>query len=283
MTNEENITHAEKIEFGRFKEMVEKHPACGHEMFVKLAEKARKDGLNSEQIDVFSKAMMARIYRTIPNIAGLVQTALLEGDDALAATAMQNLTEEMSGKKSHKQLAEEAFNALRASYGLPEITLKQAHDAVPLPESYAQETIWERGYKDFPAIASWLQERASGGGDDKQQGMMADIFGVFAACEKQIGKENFKEKILPYFEAHIKIMPTENGGYKAVFDNKGVEHQHGKRAENDALREFAKIMDAQKGKIKTMAQAFLDAQSNLFSSIAQATGIAEQGQGMVYS
>ncbi len=148
MTNTDSkISNADRLDFQEFSKMVTSHSASGHNLFDNVADMAKKNQLTSEQVDLFTKAMMARIFRTIPNIAGLVQSSLLVGDNDTAKTAMQNLVEEMGeGGKSHQQLGEDAFNALREAYKLPSITMKQAHDEIPLPESYSQEQIWVSCY-----------------------------------------------------------------------------------------------------------------------------------------
>lgn len=221
-----------------------------------------------EQVDMFTRAMMARIFRTMPNIAGLVTSSLLAGDNETAKTAMQNLEEEMGGTgKTHQQLAEDAFNVLREAYSLPRISMKQAHDDIPLPESYTQEQIWVSGYKNFPAIASWLQETASGGNGGNHMGMMADLFQVFSACQEAIGVESFRKDVLPYFASHIKIDERDDGRFYPVFDKNAVEYLHGVRAEKDAMQAFAVLPQDGREKVKKMALSFLDAQSNLFLAI----------------
>lgn len=272
MSDTTNINATDRLAFQAFSAQVGAHPACGHKLFSVMAEQAAKGTLNAGQVDIFTRAMMARIYRTMPNIAGLVQTALLNGDGETAHTAMHNLEEEMNmGGQTHQQMAQEAFNVLRKGYGLAPLTMKEAHDAVPLPDSYTQEQLWVSGYRDFPAIASWLQERASGGTSDNQKGMMADMFALFEACRESVGPE-FKTKVLPYFAAHNRIV-EEEGRYRIAFDPSGVEFQHGARAEKDAMREYASLPAEQRGHVETMARAFLDAQDRLFSAIGVQAGV----------
>lgn len=265
--DDNQISHTNRIDFQNLAEMVTGHPACRHGMFHLVQEKAKHNSLTQEQVDVFTRSMMARIFRTIPNIAGLVQSSMLNGDSDTAKTAMQNLKEEMGDAgKTHSQLAEDAFNALREAHSLPRLTMKQAHDTVPLPESYTQEQLWVSGYRDFPAIASWLQETASGGSSANNMGMMVDLFNIFAELKDKIGIEKFREAVLPYFQAHIKIKET-NGQFHAVFDNKAAEYQHGIRAKHDAMRTFSNLSPENRGVLKNMARAFLDAQSGLFDAV----------------
>ncbi len=263
----DNISHANKLDFQKFSDMVTSHPACNHNLFSNVTKMAAADKLSGEQMDLFTKAMMARIFRTIPNIAEVIQSSLLSGDNATAKTAMQNLVEEMGGGgKTHQQLGEEAFNALRAAYSLPPVTMKHAHDEIPLPESYSQEQVWVNCYKNFPVIASWIQETASGGNSRNSMGMMADMFKIFTACQKKIGIEKFHNNVIPYFAAHINI-EEKNGKFYPSFNYNGVEYQHGFRAASDAMREFTKLPPEKRGIIKKTGEAFLNAQSSLFDAI----------------
>ncbi len=262
------ISQRDRLEFQALSQRVMAHPACHHGMFRQLALAAKRGSLTPAQIDQFTRAMMARIYRTIPNIAGLVQAGLLQNDCELARTAMQNLTEEMGDSLTHQELAESAFNALRQAYDLPAITIAEAHAALSLPDSYAQEQVWLAGYHDFPAIASWLQERASGGDGKARMGMMADLFAVFEASRARIGNDTFRQTVLPYFSAHNKVIEA-NGAFRIGFDVAGIEFQHGQRAEADALRAFAGLSEEKRQAAAVMANAFLNAQSRLFDAIGQ--------------
>lgn len=238
-----------------------------HRLFEAMQEKAEKKQLSAEQIDLFTRAMMARIFYTMPHITGLLQRAMLDGDTDLTRTAIQNLSEEFgSDGKTHPQLAEEAFNALRQAFELKRLTLKDAYDDLPLSESYTQASVWRAGYQDFPAIASWLQESASGGNSDNQKGMIADMFPLFEAYRERIGKAEFTAKVLPYFEEHVSIQ-KDGERYQAKFSQKGIEHQHGIRAEADAVRAYASTSKSRRGDLETKATAFLDAQDQLFNAI----------------
>lgn len=243
--------------------MVETHPACHHPLFSYVREHAA--GLNSAQVDVFSRAMMARIYPTVPHIAELLAHAVRKGDHETARTAAQNIEEELGlGDPSgltHPQMAEIAFNALREAFSLPPLTLKEAYENRILPESFAHAAMFDAGYREFPEVAFWLQERASGGFNASVRGMMQNLKESFDGLHAsgRISDEQYA-RAKPWFGANVaESLETME---------KGVEHQHGQRAEADARR--ALCCPEKAAKALPFAVAFLNAQSALFDETMQA-------------
>jgi len=246
---------------------LKQHAALGHPLFKQMTQLAKTGQLSPQQVDVFTTFMLARIHLTMASIAKQAAFALENADYPLFVTAYQNLKEKGADgviEKMHPMLAQHAFNAVRRSYSLPPITMKEAFDHAKATcssmKNYA-DTVSELYHTD-PVFASLAQEAASGG--DGMTGMMADLYAFFSALESRIGASTFKAVVLPYFSDHLTQNPDGSFRDDVTTD---IECQHGQRAIDDALRYVTNEEDVN-GAILVMSE-FANVQEQLFSTLGQ--------------
>ena len=264
--SDENVTA--QADFQDLSNRIAQHTASHHQLFAFMANIIRAKSLTTAQADMFSRCMLARLGTTMPNIAYVLKAVIRDRKFAYARTALQNLTDEMGGTETHAEMAERAFNAFRKAYALPPITIADILKMPILPDVYVQQIVWRDAYKTFPVMASWAQERASGGYSPQKLGMMGDLFQIFSACYEQsiLDGPTFQEEIFPYFRAHCTI-EEKNGTYHIIFDPKATEFLHAQRAEQDAAYEFMTTPKESRTVLVVKVMAFLDAQARLFDAI----------------
>ncbi len=151
-----------------------------------MTELARSGKLTPHQVDVFTTHILARVRLTMVSIAKQAVFSLDNDDFQMYATAYLNLKEEGADgviAKMHPILAQNAFNALRRSFGLSEIRMKSAYDKMLVEskpmQAYANTV--NTLYSTEPAFVSLAQETASGGDGttDREAGISEKCVALF--------------------------------------------------------------------------------------------------------
>jgi len=263
--------------FALLEEIISTHSASAHPLFTWLTEGAEKTGLTPKQFEIFRSGMFSRINDTTVNISRLQKWALKKGHYDIAHTAVHNIFEESGGlvleknridfNHTHKEMSEGAFNSLGRIFDLKPSTMIAEKKNMLFPEQFAQVAIFKYCYKKNAPLASWIQERASGGNGKSQKGMMGDLFGIFSAYQHSIPSHSFKSIILPYFQAHVKIAKDGQGNYNFQFKENSVEFQHGQRARGDATVKFDSPEQVKQASV--FVESMLNAQSALFDRMLE--------------
>lgn len=280
--------------FAEMEQELLKSTCFNHPLFKYMDEQSRSKGLTSEQFRIFRDSMFRRIHHTMGHIANLAKDASDSGDRETLVTAARNFQEEMSNAKgvehTHASLCERAFNSTGDKiFGLYPVWMTEAIGITgdsttglsrlkykfQLPEEVAYDAVVSKIYAVMPTVASWINERASGGDDVTHKGMMGDMFQLFSSYQFTFEKGEFEKNVLPYFAEHLSIKKNEtNGRFEIVNDGQSIEFQHGQRAREDAVR-FFKTAEEVRAAIPAIT-AFADAQSRLFDAILQKVRVAER-------
>ncbi len=264
--------------------VVDAHPVHNHPLFSHLQTLAKNRRLVAEQFAILRKGFLGRIFPTMINITELASWAIAHRQYAVLRTALQNLNEESGATTEgnalvfgtpHPVLAEQALNAVaKHVFQLPDITCKQAYDDVRWPDEITQRAVFAHAYQTHPVIASWVQERASGGDNSAHKGMMGELFEVFAALQEHMSPATFESQVVPYFASHLTLEKNNEGLFRQVISASSVEYQHGERAFAD-LRAYLDTQPLSSEQATALAVAMLNAQTNLFHALLKEIGLYE--------
>ncbi len=256
---------AEKFDY-YFVNKIRPHPACKHGLFDYMFEIAKAGKLNAKQVDIFTRAMLARVFYTVPSICELAKQAAETGNYEALRTAVLNLREETADgdtKNMHPVLMERCFNEFRALFDLAPVKIIDCYNAPKFPEFITYIYTVAGLYKDHSILVSCVQEFASGGDNTEQMlGMMGDMYKLFRLYKENMKEEDFNENVRPYFAAHISL----NEKSDQVLDGNAIELHHGIRARADVLSKLKTVDDVKKAKPYLLALC-RDAQQEWVSNL----------------